>query len=408
MKSLILFLSFSLFLLSGCRNEDDKTIYPNHVFEYSENLDSRWISFENITGEKGKGGMANFGAKGHAWEIIPAGENITLVDIKGPGIINRIWMTIRSRTEYDLRSLVLNMYWDNEEKPAVSVPLGDFFGVGLGKTATFENALFSNPEGSSFNSFVQMPFKQAAKIEVVNEMEHPVTDIFFDVNLQHLDNWDESFMYLHAYWNRDTLTTIEKDFEILPLVKGKGKYLGTNLSVVANPKYGDTWWGEGEVKIFLDGDSDFPTLVGTGTEDYIGSGWGQGVFTHKYQGNTIADMDNRQWAFYRYHIIDPVFFKKDIRVTIQQLGGARKKVVLDMLNDNAPLVPVSIRDEPGPLIHIYKKDNFDLGDSNYPMDSWVNFFRSDDWAAVAYFYLDKPSNNLPGIQDHKLRTSNLK
>ncbi len=405
LKYFLLF-SISMVFVTGCNNNDSKPTYPNQIFEYSENLTTRWISFENLTGEKGRGGMANHGAKGYAWDIIPAGETITLVDLEGPGIINRIWMTIRSRTEYDLRGLIINIYWDNEEKPAVSVPFGDFFGVGHGKTAIFENALFSNPEGQSFNSFVQMPFKKAARIEVVNEMERPVTDIFFDVSLQLMDRWDDSFLYFHAWWHRDTATTLAEDFEILPFIEGKGKYLGTNISVIANPQYRTTWWGEGEVKIYLDGDREFPTLVGTGTEDYIGTGWGQGVFTHRYQGNPIADIENRQWAFYRYHIIDPIFFSEDIRVTIQQIGGSRKSEILDMLKDDVPLIPVSLRDEPGPLVYLYKND-VDLRDPVYPMDAWVNFFRSDDWAAVAYFYLDKPSNNLPAIQDKKIRISNL-
>lgn len=395
----------------SCKNNDNKSIYTNHLFEYSENLDSRWISFENITGEKGKGGMANHGAKGHAYDIIPPGESITLVDIEGPGIINRIWMTIRGRSEYELRSLVINMYWDNEKKPAVSAPLGDFFGVGLGKTVAFECALFSNPEGQSFNSYLQMPFNKAARIEVVNDMEIPVTDIFFDVNLQLLEKWDESFLYLHAYWHRDTATTLAEDFEILPFTEGKGRYLGTNLSVVANPQYGLTWWGEGEVKIYLNGDREFPTLVGTGTEDYIGTGWGQGQFAHQYQGNPIADRDNLQWAFYRYHIIDPVFFNKDIKVTIQQIGGSTRRNVIDMQRNDVPLIPVAvIGDLPdNRQRHVYKKDGFDLEDPEFPgMNSWVNFFRSDDFSSVAYFYLNKPANNLPGIQDKVVRTWNLR
>ncbi len=410
MKNVQYFFWFVILIVisAACNNNSrNQPIFPGHIFEYSENLESRWISFENITGEKGQGGMANHGAKGQAWDVIPAGEAITLVDIEGPGIINRIWMTIRHRTEYDLRGLIINMYWDNEEKPAVSVPFGDFFGIGHGKTAVFENALFSSPEAQSFNSLVQMPFKTAAKIEVVNEMERPVSDIFFDVSAQFMDRWDDSFLYFHAYWHRDTLTTLAEDFEILPYIQGKGKYLGTNISVIANPKYGETWWGEGEVKIYLDGDKEWPTLVGTGTEDYIGTGWGQGVFAHRYQGNPVIDREKRKWAFYRYHIIDPIFFSDDIRVTIQQIGGSSKRDVIDMQNNGIHLIPVSIRDEPGPLKFLYKKDDLDLRDSDYPMASWVNFYRSDDWAAVAYFYLDKPSNNLQAIQNKEMRLWNL-
>jgi len=142
--------------------------------------------------------------------------------MEGPGIINRIWITINDRSPNMLRSLVINMYWDNEKKPAVSVPLGDFFGTGLGKTAVYENALFANPEGRSFNSFIQMPFKKAARIELVNESDADLTMVFYDINLQLLKKWDEHYLYFHSYWHRDTSTILAKDFEILPEIKGKG------------------------------------------------------------------------------------------------------------------------------------------------------------------------------------------
>ena len=242
-------------------------------------------------------------------------------------MINRMWFTISDRSPQMLRSLIINIYWDNEDKPAVSVPFGDFFGIGLGKTAVFENALFANPEGRSFNSFVQMPFKEAARIELVNESETDLPMVFYDVNLQLLKEWNNNYLYFHSYWHRDTLTALANDFEIMPAVSGKGRFLGSNISVHANPAYKDCWWGEGEVKIWLDGDSDFPTLVGSGTEDYIGTAWGQGQYINRYTGCPIADDKNRQWTFYRYHIPDPVYFKSGCRVTIQQIGGNTKDIV---------------------------------------------------------------------------------
>ena len=178
-----------------------------------------------------------------------------LLNMNGPGIINRMWVTISDRSPAMLRSLVLNIYWDNEEKPAVSVPFGDFFGIGLGKTAVYENALFANPEGRSFNSFIQMPFKTAARVELVNESGTDLPMVFYDIDLQLLKNWDEDFLYFHSYWHRDTATVLAEDFEIMPPVKGKGRFLGSNISINANPDYKDCWWGEGEVKIYLDGDN---------------------------------------------------------------------------------------------------------------------------------------------------------
>lgn len=384
-----------------------ENILPQNLFEYSDNLEPRWVSFENTSGAKGKGGMENNGAKGHACDSITAGSTKTLLKISGPGVINRIWITISDRSPKMLRSLIIKMYWDNESKPAVSVPFGDFFGIGLGKTTVYENALFANPEGRSFNSYIQMPFKNAARIELVNESDTNLAMIFYDIDLQLLKEWDENFLYFHSYWHRDTATLLKKDFEIMPAVNGKGRFLGSNISINANPEYKDCWWGEGEVKIYLNGDREIPTMVGSGTEDYIGTAWGQGQFCNKYTGCLIADNENLQWAFYRYHIADPVYFKTDCRVTIQQIGGNTKQVVIDLLKQKVDLIPITIHDAPK-MIHIYKKDStVNLADPDLP-NAWTNFYRSDDLAATCYFYLATPKNDLPELQPLKLRTWNLK
>jgi hypothetical protein len=266
----------------------------------------------------------------------------------------------------------------------------------------YENALFANPEGRSFNSFIQMPFRESARIELVNESDKDLLMIFYDVNLQLIKKWDENYLYFHSFWHRDTATKLADDFEIMPSVKGKGRFLGTNISINANPEYKDCWWGEGEVKMYLDGDRDLPTLVGSGTEDYIGTAWGQGQFYNKYTGCLIADSKNLQWAFYRYHIIDPVYFKTDCRVTIQQIGGNNKDVVIGLQKKNAELIPITIHQAPL-FLRIYKKDSIvDLNDPKLP-NAWTNFYRSDDVAATSYFYLDKPANELPDLQSLLIR-----
>ena len=379
---------------------------PNQLYEYSDNIEPRWVSFENISGDKGQGGIENYGAKGHPCDYIKAGETKSLLDIQGPGIINRIWITISDRSPQMLRSLVINMYWDDEEKPAVSAPFGDFFGIGLGRTTSFQNALFSNPEGRSFNTNIQMPFRKSAKIEIVNESDTELPMIFYDVNLQILSKWDDSFMYFHCFWHRDTATTLTQDFMLLPEIRGKGRYLGTNVSIHANPVYMDYWWGEGEVKVYMNGDTDYPTLVGTGTEDYIGTAWGQGQYYNTYQGCPIADPDNLQWTFYRYHIPDPVYFKTDCMVTLQQIGGSQKADVLELQKKGVDLIPITIHQAPE-FTHIYKPDEItDLSDPDLP-EGWVNFYRSDDVAAATYFYYEKPSSKLPEIQALAIRTWDL-
>ena len=356
--------------------------------------------------QKANDNAENDGAKGHPCDHIPAGTSKTLLDVTGPGIINRMWITINDRSPEMLRALRIEMFWDHAEKPAVAAPFGDFFGVGLGRTATFENALFANPEGRSFNCFITMPFKEAAKIIISNESDRDLDMIFYDINYQQVASWDTDWLYFHCYWHRDTSTTVAQDFEILPGITGKGRFLGTNIGVNANPVYRNYWWGEGEVKMYLDGDGDYPTLVGTGTEDYIGTAWGQGQYYMKNSGCLIADAENRQWAFYRYHIPDPVYFKNDCRVTIQQIGGSEKANVLQLQKEQVALIPISIH--AAPVLHqIYRKGIVtDLSKPGLP-GGWVNFYRSDDVSAAAYFYLDRPENDLPALQAAAIRTYGL-
>lgn len=403
-------LTFLLIIITFYSCDSDKKskgntgpVIPSNLFEYTDNLEPRWSSFENLTASRGMGGIENNGAKGHACDSIAAGSAKRLLFTSGPGIINRIWITISDRSPEMLRSLVINMYWDGQEKPAVSVPFGDFFGIGLGKTAVYENALFANPEGRSFNSFIQMPFKKEARIELVNQSDKDLLMIFYDIDFQLLNRWDDNFMYFHSYWHRDTATILEKDFEIMPEVKGKGRFLGSNISINANPEYKDCWWGEGEVKIYLNGDREYPTLVGSGTEDYIGTAWGQGEFRNQYSGCLIADSKYLKWAFYRYHITDPVYFRTDCRVTIQQIGGNTKQKVIELEKQKVNLKPITIHNAPV-MLQIYKKDStINLEDPKYP-EAWTNFYRSDDMASTAYFYLNSPANELPPLQVLKIRT----
>jgi hypothetical protein len=183
--------------------------------------------------------------------------------------------------------------------------------------------------------------------------------------------------------------------------------LGVNIGVNANPRYGNSWFGEGEVKIYLDGDTSLPTLNGTGTEDYIGTGWGQGKFIQQYSGCSVSDDSLKQWAFYRYHIPDPVFFQSNCRVTIQVIGGDTKQHVAAYLRSGAVLLPVSTANEQG-FYPFYKKDSLvNLDDSN-AIDGWTNFYRSDDFSSTAYFYLDQPVNDLPALSPVSIRIANLK
>jgi len=380
-------------------------IFAQELYDMPEDTHTRWASFENSNAEKGEGGKENQGAKGHPFNRINAGETITLLDVQGSGTVRRIWLTFSDRSPEMLRSLKIEMFWDGSEKPAVLVPIGDFFGVGLGKRKPFESVFFSDPEGRSFNCIIPMPFKSAAKITVTNESDKDLNALFYDVNLVQTAHRDD-LLYFHAFWNRNISPELKTDFELIPKISGKGRYLGANIGILTDSLYEDTWFGEGEVKVYLDGDGKNPTLVGSGTEDYIGTAYGQQTFSNQYQGSLVADTEEGSYAFYRYHVPDPVYFYKDIKVTIQQIGGAPRDIVRKLAKNGAELIPITV-DQPPKFIKLLEQENPpQLNDEDFP-DGWTNFYRSDDISATAYFYLNKPSSDLPALQSVEKRTAGL-
>ena len=347
------------------------------LYRLPEGVETRWASPENPTGERGKGAAANGGRKGAAFFPLKAGEQRALAEVKGgSGTVRRIWMTINDRSPKMLRGMRIDMYWDGAKTPAVSAPLGDFFGIGLGRMVAFESALFSSPEGRSFNANVPMPFRNGMRIVLTNETDQEQRQVYYDVDYTLGDRHGADVLYFHTVFRRENPTKLQKDYEILPRVPGKGRYLGTNVGVIADgQRYGAHWWGEGEVKIFLDGDRDLPTLAGTGTEDYIGTAYGLGTYSHQFQGAPIADEGRQQYAFYRYHVNDPVYFRREVRVTLQQIGFLWS-------NDGTPSKPIA------PPVYaagetMRELDLAKLGQANL-------FERADDYSSCAYFYLDRP------------------
>jgi D-arabinan exo alpha-(1,3)/(1,5)-arabinofuranosidase (non-reducing end) len=351
-------------------------------------------SFENLNGIKGAGGKSNAGAKGAAFRSLPAGETCTLLDIHQAGIIQRIWMTVNDRSPRMLRALRLRIYWDGSAKPAVDVPLGDFFCAGA-RPVAFESALFSDPEAKSFMSFIPMPFATGARVTLANEGTTPLDLLFFDIDFVTLKTPPANALYFHACWNRTKGETPGTEAILLPRVNGKGRFLGVSVAVRTDTIYGSTWWGEGEFKAFLDGDSSHPSLNGTGAEDYIGTGWGEGTFAHQYSGCLVAD-GNKQYAFYRFHIPDPVWFYHDCRITMQQIGGGPAAEVRQIQQAGAHLQPITISGAKG-FIGLLEPGATPDATAKANDNDWMNFFRSDDYSATAYFYLDKSSDNLPPL-----------
>jgi len=368
------------------------------------NPQSRLSSFENPNGIKGNGGTTNKTAKGNAFENMEPGETKKLLDIKGEGTIQRIWLTI-DHSAVKLRSLRLQFFWDDSNKPAVDVPLGDFFGYNLGKQITFQSALFSSGEGRSYNCYIPMPFKKAAKVLLINEGTERVK-LFYDIDFV-LQKLPLNTLYFHAYWNRQQSGQLGDDYILLPKVDGKGRFLGVSVGLNTDTSYSKSWWGEGEVKIYLDGDTKYPTINGTGAEDYIGSAWGLGTFTNWYQGCTIANDSTGQFNFYRWHIPDAIYFNKDIKVTIQQIGGWMKEDMKRLYQRGVNFKAITV-DGPAGFTRLLDMENPPLlTDSAFP-EGWVNFYRIDDYSSVSYFYLDKPASSLSSLPPLNVRLKGVK
>jgi hypothetical protein len=315
---------------------------------------SRSISPENLTGEKGKGGMATegTGAKaardlGQGWKVSPSvkiepKKVFTLAEIQGPGAIQHIWMTPTGHFRFS----VLRFYWDGESQPSVEVPVGDFFACGWGRYAQISSlAVCVNP-GSGLNSYWEMPFRRSCRVTLENLDEEAMT-IYYQIDYI-LTEIPEDAAYFHAQFRRSNPLPYKTDHVVLEGVRGWGHYVGTYL---AWGVHNTGWWGEGEIKFFLDGDTKFPTIDGTGTEDYFGgsydfdvgppptfphgllpgeapdtSGYHYQEFSTPYSGlaqiiRPDGHYDSQQrFGLYRWHIMDPIRFEKDIRVTIQALG----------------------------------------------------------------------------------------
>jgi hypothetical protein len=313
---------------------------------------SRSISAENFSGEKGKAGMATEGTGkevarelGQGWKVspsvnVPAHTTFTVADIDGMGAIQQIWLTLFPDF---WRRVILRIYWDGEETPSVEVPVGDFFCNGWITRANVRSLPIAvNPAGG-FNSYWEMPFRKGARITLENRHDEAVT-VYYQVNYTLTDVPDDT-AYFHAQWRRSNPLPYKAVHTLLDGVKGQGHYVGTYLAWGVN---NNGWWGEGEIKFFMDGDQEFPTICGTGTEDYFGGAWNfefppgeYGVFSGPYTGlPQVIKPDGlyrsqQRFGLYRWHIMDPIRFEQDLRVTIQALGWRHRGPYLPLQDDIA-------------------------------------------------------------------------
>ncbi|MBX3750986.1 MAG: DUF2961 domain-containing protein [Opitutaceae bacterium] len=298
---------------------------------------TRSLSAENFTGAKGAGGMATEGTGAHCardlgrgWKISPSvrikvGETFTFADITGSGAIQQIWMTPTGPWRYS----ILRIYWDGQAQPAVECPVGDFFGLPWGRFSPLVSLPVCVNPGSAFNCYWEMPFRKSCRMTLTN-IGHEDMTLYYQVNYT-LTDVPADCAYFHAQFRRTNPLPYKQDYTILDGVRGRGHYVGTVMGWGVN---NSNWWGEGEIKFFMDGDKEWPTICGTGTEDYFcGSYNFENKETRQYQEfctpyaglHQVLRPDGvyrsqQRFALYRWHIMDPIRFTSDLRVTIQALG----------------------------------------------------------------------------------------
>ncbi|NLX05899.1 MAG: DUF2961 domain-containing protein [Phycisphaerae bacterium] len=299
---------------------------------------TRSISAENFTGEKGKAGMAVEGTGaacardlGQGWKVSPsvrieAGQTFTMAEIEGSGAIQHIWLTPSG----SWRFCILRVYWDGQDQPSVECPIGDFFACGWQQYAQVSSlAVCVNPR-SGLNCYWEMPFRKHCRMTVTNIGPEALT-LYYQVTYALTEVPDDA-AYFHAQFRRVNPLPCKQVHTIVDEVRGRGHYVGTYMAWGVN---NCGWWGEGEIKFYMDGDQAFPTICGTGTEDYFCGSYnfdlgkengGYREFTTPYAGLPQVIRPDGLYAsqtrfgLYRWHIMDPIRFERDLRVTIQALG----------------------------------------------------------------------------------------
>ncbi len=308
------------------------------------NAQTRSISAENFTGEKGKAGMATEGTGsacarelGQGWKVSPSivikpGETATLADIRGPGAIQSLWLS-----GYTGRDFILRVYWEDQKHPSVEAPLPDFFALPWGATYKQDGRdasvrVNSLPvvvaPKSGLNCFWEMPFRSRCRITLQNIHPGQPQVCYYQINYVLTDVPDDC-AYFHAQYRRVNPLPYKDVYTIVEGITGRGHYVGTSMGWGIN---NGGWWGEGEIKFYLDGDGAFPSICGTGTEDYFGGSynWDVGgeyqIYSTPFLGmHQVSKPDGtynsqHRHAMYRWHVMDPIRFQKDLRVTMQALG----------------------------------------------------------------------------------------
>ncbi|MEE4217809.1 MAG: glycoside hydrolase family 172 protein [Xanthomonadales bacterium] len=344
-------------------------------YNIPKNVVSRAISFENRTGAPGLGGTESSplgaGRKGSAVQHVHDGETIVLADIEGRGTIRHIWLTTHDKPHL-LRGARIRVYWEGQAHPSIDMPLGDFFGFAHGRANAFQSIYHSVSSTKGMNCWLPMPFTKRARFEFVN-LSGARLPLFYQIDYTLGDDHDENVGRLHGLFRRENPTVQGEDFEILPWRKGRMCFLGCVLGI----RPGDPlWWGEGEMKAYIDGDAAYPTIAGTGSEDYVGLAFGiqNEAFLHhgcNFRGND-DDADTGAVSIYRWHQADPIVCQDSLRVTIQQIG-------------HRPTYRAKTIDD-------YKAELFE---------------RQDDWSSATFWYEASPSAPIPACPEPAICLADL-
>jgi hypothetical protein len=352
-----LFILLLPFFLSAQTKFNGLEMNMGNLYRLSD-AKTRSISPENFSGEKGKGGMADPADKdklntanaawaardlGKGWKVNPyvrikSGEVFTMAEIDGPGAIQHIWMTPTGNWRFS----IMRIYWDGETEPSVECPIGDFFGMGWNVYAPLVSSSICVNPGSAFNSYWVMPFRRKCRITLENVNDTDPMTLYYQIDYT-LTEVPADAGYFHAQWRRQN-TNETSDYTIIDGIKGKGHYVGVYLAWGVN---NNGWWGEGEIKFFMDGDKEFPTICGTGTEDYFCGSYNfdrEGKYTefctpysglHQVIRPDGAYKSQQRFGLYRWHILDPIRFESDLKVTIQDLGWKQAGRYLPQKSDIA-------------------------------------------------------------------------
>jgi hypothetical protein len=317
---------------------------------------TRCVTAENVYGEKGRGGMAEVSDApqpevarigqawdrsgparelGRGWKVrpsirIPAGGTATIMDVQGPGVVQHLWITLPERF---YRDVILRMYWDDEAAPSVETPVGDFFCNGFARQADVLAVPIASYPAGGLNSYFPMPFGTRARITAENRAPtDECPHLFYAITFALMPIDDEG--RFHAQFRRTNPLPYRQPYTVVDGVRGRGHYVGTYMAWQQNAP---GWWGEGEIKFYLDGDAAFPTVCGTGTEDYFGGAWGFGgrTFSGPFAGYPLGGeaRPGARHGLYRFHVTDPIRFRQDLRVTMQALGWRSERRYLPLQDD---------------------------------------------------------------------------